>query len=67
MGGSSLRKTYGLEKNGVRGLALDPGYLNFGDRDLVALPSHHNTILVDGNGPYPPASGDFAILILKRK
>jgi hypothetical protein len=37
-------------------LALDPGYLSFGQRDRVALAEHHNLILVDGNGPYPPAS-----------
>jgi hypothetical protein len=40
-------------------LALDPGYLNFGDRDLVASPQSHNIVLVDGNGPYPPASATF--------
>lgn len=32
-------------------LALDPGYLSFGERTLVNQPEHHNVILVDGKGP----------------
>jgi hypothetical protein len=32
-------------------LALDPGYLSFGERDRVNRPEHHNLILVDGRGP----------------
>jgi hypothetical protein len=32
-------------------LALDPGYLSFTERPLVAKPEHHSMILVDGQGP----------------
>lgn len=32
-------------------LALDPGYLSFAERTQVNAPQHHNTVLVDGNGP----------------
>lgn len=42
-------------------LALDPGYLSFGERNLVAKPQDHNVILVDGAGPvdYLRASVDW--------
>jgi hypothetical protein len=32
-------------------LALDPGYLSFTTHGLVNQPQHHNTVLVDGQGP----------------
>ncbi|MGH0035629.1 MAG: heparinase II/III domain-containing protein [Myxococcota bacterium] len=32
-------------------LAIDPGYLSFGEHDAVNKPQHHNIILVDGSGP----------------
>jgi len=32
-------------------LLLDPGYLNFSNREAVNQPEHHNLILVDGKGP----------------
>lgn len=32
-------------------LALDPGYIEFGERMRVNRPQHHNVILVDGQGP----------------
>jgi hypothetical protein len=33
-------------------LAMDPGYLSFGERYAVNQPEHHNMILVDGRGPF---------------
>jgi hypothetical protein len=35
-------------------LAIDPGYLDFPDRDRFAKPKHHNMILVNGKGPIDP-------------
>jgi hypothetical protein len=35
-------------------LALDPGYLSFPQRDLVARPEHHSIVLVDGQTPKDP-------------
>ncbi len=32
-------------------LAMDPGYLDFGNRTQVNRPEHHNLVLVDGRGP----------------
>ena len=32
-------------------LALDPGYMSFGQRGLVNQPQHHSMILVGGRGP----------------
>lgn len=32
-------------------LALDPGYLTFATHGQVNRPEHHNTVLVDGQGP----------------
>lgn len=32
-------------------LAIDPGYLSFGEHDVVNKGKHHNIILVDGAGP----------------
>jgi len=43
--GSFLLHAYGER------LLLDPGYLNFGGREAVNQPEHHNLILVDGKGP----------------
>lgn len=46
--GSYLLYAYGEQ------LAIDPGYFNFPERDLVAQPRHHNVVLVDGRGPVDP-------------
>ena len=43
-------------------LAIDPGYLSFGERTLVNKPEHHNVILVDGKGPVDYLSASLAWL-----
>ena len=43
-------------------LALDPGYLTFSERGLVAAPEDHNIILVDGAGPTDYLGGSLAWL-----
>jgi hypothetical protein len=41
-------------------LALDPGYLSFGERELVNGPEKHSTILVNGHGPVDYLGATFA-------
>jgi hypothetical protein len=49
-----------IYKNGEI-LALDPGYIDYNDRNMVGTADEHNMILVDGSGPAigtPSASND---------
>lgn len=39
-------------------LALDPGYLQWERRDEVDGPTHHNMVLVDGQGPGEASTGN---------